>query len=197
MPYSKVTQLYTYLYIAAVIQSLSCVLLFAAPWTATHQASLSFTISLSLLKLMSIELVMVFNDLIFCRHLLLASLTVVQMPPSHPFLPRLSLLSFSLWSHPLFQHPLCIQDLGSVQLSHSVVSDSATPMDCSTPGFPVHHQLPQLAQTHVYWVGDAIQPSHLLSSPSPPAFSLSQHPGLFQWVSALHQVAKVLELQLQ
>ena len=71
------------------------------------------------------------------------------------------------------------------------------PMDCSTPGFPVHHQLPELAQTHVHWVGDAIQPSHPLSSPSPPAFNLSQHQGLFQWVSSSYQVAKVLELQLQ
>ena len=71
------------------------------------------------------------------------------------------------------------------------------PMDCSTPGFPVHHQLPEPAQTHVHWVGDAIQLSHHLSSLSPPAFSLSQHQGLFQWVRSLHQVAKVLELQLQ
>ena len=70
------------------------------------------------------------------------------------------------------------------------------PMDCSTPGFPVHHQLPELAQTHIHWIGDAIQPSHPLSSPSPPAFNLSQHKGLFQWVSSSHQVAKVLELQL-
>ena len=71
------------------------------------------------------------------------------------------------------------------------------PMDCSTPGFPVHHQLPETAQTHVRQVSDAIQPSHLLSSPSPPAFNLSQHQGLFQWVSSLYQVAKVLELQHQ
>ena len=71
------------------------------------------------------------------------------------------------------------------------------PMDCSTPGFPVLHQLPEIAQTHVHRVGDAIQPSHSLSSPSPPAFYLSQHQGLFQWVSSLHQVAKVLEFQLQ
>ena len=70
-------------------------------------------------------------------------------------------------------------------------------MDCSTPGFPVHHQLLELSQTHVHWVGDAIQPSYPLSSPSPPAFNLSQHQGLFQWVSSLHQVAKVLEFQLQ
>ena len=69
-------------------------------------------------------------------------------------------------------------------------------MDCSTPGFPVHHQLLELAQTHVHWVTDAIQPSHPLSSPSPPAFNLSQHQGLFKWVSSSHQVAKVLEFQL-
>ena len=70
-------------------------------------------------------------------------------------------------------------------------------MDCSTPGLPVHHQLPELAQTHVHRVGDAIQPSHPLSSPSPPAFNLSQHQGLLQWVSSSHQVAKGLKLQLQ
>ena len=71
------------------------------------------------------------------------------------------------------------------------------PMDCSMPGLPVHHQLLEFTQTHVHWVGDAIQTSHPLSSPSPPAFDLSQHQGLFQWVSSSHQVAKVLEFQLQ
>ena len=71
------------------------------------------------------------------------------------------------------------------------------PMDYSTPSFPVHHQLPEFTQTHVHWVGDAIQPSHPLSSPSPLTFNLSQHQSLFQWVSSLHQVAKVLEFQLQ
>ena len=71
------------------------------------------------------------------------------------------------------------------------------PMDCSRPGLPVHHQLLELTQTHVHRVGDAIQPSHLVSSPSPPVFNLSQHQGLFKWVSSLHQVAKVLEFQLQ
>ena len=70
------------------------------------------------------------------------------------------------------------------------------PMDYSMPGFPVHHQLPELAQTHVHLVGDGIQPSHPLSSPFL-AFSLSQHQCLFQWVSSLHLVTKVLELQLQ
>ena len=71
------------------------------------------------------------------------------------------------------------------------------PIDCSIPGLPVHHQLPEFAQTHVHWVGDAIQLSHPLSSPSPPTFNLSKHQGLFQWVSSSHQVAKVLEFQLQ
>ena len=70
-------------------------------------------------------------------------------------------------------------------------------MDCSMPGFHVHHQLPKLIQTHIHWVSDAIQPSYPLSSPSPPAFNLSQHQGLFHWVSSLHQVKKVLEFQLQ
>ena len=87
----------------------------------------------------------------------------------------------------------------SVQFSSVIQSCPALcdPMDCSTPGLPVHHQLPELAQTHVYRVGDVIQPSHPLSSPSPPVFILSQHRGLFKWVSSSHQVAKVLELQLQ
>ena len=71
------------------------------------------------------------------------------------------------------------------------------PMDHSTPGFPVHHQLPQFTQTHVHWTADAIQPSHPLSSPSPPALNLSQHQGLLKWVSSSHEVAKVLEFQLQ
>ena len=69
-------------------------------------------------------------------------------------------------------------------------------MDCSMPGFPVHHQLSELAETHVHQIGNAIQPYHPLSSP-PPAFSLSKHQGLFQWVTSWHQVAKVLEFQLQ
>ena len=68
----------------------------------------------------------------------------------------------------------------SVQFSHSVVSDSCDPMDCSTPDFTVHQQLPKLAQTHVHQVRDANQPSHPLSYSSPPAFNLSQHHSLFQ-----------------
>ena len=87
----------------------------------------------------------------------------------------------------------------SVQFS-SVAQSYLTlcyPMNCSMPGPPVHHQVPESTQTHVHCVGDAIQPSHPLSSPSPSALNLSQHQGLFKRVSSSHQVAKVLEFQLQ
>ena len=87
----------------------------------------------------------------------------------------------------------------SVQFS-SVAQSCPTlcdPMNPSMPGFPVHHQLPESTQTHAHRVGDAIQSSHPLSSPSPPAPNPSQHQGLFQWVNSSHEVVKVLELQLQ
>ena len=70
------------------------------------------------------------------------------------------------------------------------MSDLCDPMDCSTPGFPVHHQLSEFTQTHDHRVSDAIQPSHPLLSPSPFGLNLSQHQGLFQWVSSSHQVTK-------
>ena len=87
----------------------------------------------------------------------------------------------------------------SVQFS-SVAQSCPTlcdPMNGSTPGLPVHHQLPEFTHTHVHRVSDAIQPSHPQSSPSPPAPSPSQHQSLFQWVNSSHEVTKVLELQLQ
>ena len=87
----------------------------------------------------------------------------------------------------------------SVQFS-SVTQSCPTlcdPMNCSTPGLPVHHQLPEFTQTHVHRVSDAIQPSHHLSSPSPPAPNPSQHQSLFQGINSLHEVGKVLEFQLQ
>ena len=93
-----------------------------------------------------------------------------------------------------------VYPISSVQFSRSVMGPHVTlcdPMNCSMPGLPVHHQLLESTQTHVNWVGDAIQPSHPLSSPSPPAPNPSQHQGLFQWVNSSHQVAKVLEFQLQ
>ena len=71
------------------------------------------------------------------------------------------------------------------------------PMDCSIPGLPVHHQLTEFTQTRVHWVGDAIQPNHLLLFPSPPTFNISQLQDLFKWISSSHQVAKGLEFQLQ
>ena len=81
-------------------------------------------------------------------------------------------------------------------LSHWVMS-VFDPIDCSTPGFPVLHYFLEFAQTHVHWVDDAIQPSHPLLTPSPPVFNLFQHQSLFQWIGSSHQVAKLLELQLQ
>ena len=102
-------------------------------------------------------------------------------------LPWLLVPSLLLKSPPLILRFSSVQPLSRVWLF-------------STPwiaGFPVHHQLPEFTQTHVHWVSDAIQPSHPLSSPSPPAPNPSQHQGLFQWVSSLNQVAKVLEFQLQ
>ena len=95
----------------------------------------------------------------------------------------------------------CRSPSSSVTVHFSLVTQSCPtlcdPMDCSMPGFPAHHQLLEFTQTHACWVGDDIQPSHLLSSPSPSAFNLSQHQGLFKWVSSSLQVAKVLEFQFQ
>ena len=99
----------------------------------------------------------------------------------------------NLWDHTTFLSTVCTCCYSVAKLCPTLWD----PMDCSMPGFPVPHQLPELTQTHVHWVGDPIQWSHSLSSPSPSAFNLSQHQGLSQWVSSSHQVAKVLEFQLQ
>ena len=119
----------------------------------------------------------------------------------------LSILSWIRWSYNTL---ICSKSQGNnysqrydhrrktkhLSLQFSAVAQSCPilcdPMDCSTLGLPVHHQLPEFTQTHVHWVGDTIQPSYPLSSPSLPAFNLPQHQGLFQWVSSLHQVARVL-----
>ena len=95
-----------------------------------------------------------------------------------------------IWSNIILE----VSQFSSVAQLCLTLSD---PMDCSTPGLPVHHQLPEFTQTHVHRVGYAIQPSHPQSSPSPSIFNLPQHQGLFQWVGSSHQVAKVLEFQLQ
>ena len=100
---------------------------------------------------------------------------------------------------------LCKKDIiQGIKLKHSSVPHSSaqslslcSPIECSTAGLPVHHQLPEFTQTHVHWASDAIQPSHPLSSPSPPTFNLSQHQGLFKSVSPSHLVTKVLAFQLQ
>ena len=88
-------------------------------------------------------------------------------------------------------------EFSSVQFSRSVVSDSLRPHGLQHSRPPCPSPTPRAYQTHIHWVGDAIQPSHPLSSPSPPTFNLSQHQGLFKWVSSLRQVAKVLQFQLQ
>ena len=101
---------------------------------------------------------------------------------------------FMFW---FFGHEACgilAPQFSSVAQSYPTLCN---PMNHSTPGLPIHHQLPESTQTHVHWVSDAIQPSHPLSSPSPPALNPSQHQGLFKWVSSLHQVAKVLEFQIK
>ena len=94
-------------------------------------------------------------------------------------------------------HPEATQQINT---QYSSVAQSCLthcdPMNRSMPGLPVHHQLPEFTQTHVHWVRDAIQPSHPLSSPSPPAPNPSQHQSLFQWVNSSHEVARVVEVQL-
>ena len=106
--------------------------------------------------------------------------------------------SFILDKCPQLDIPCSLTTIDVVQ--HSSVAQSClilcNPIDCSTPSLSVHHQLPDFTQIHVHWVGDTIQPSYPLLSPSP-AFHLSQHQGLFQWVSSSHQEAKELEFQLQ
>ena len=93
--------------------------------------------------------------------------------------------------------PLLSDQFSSVQFSYSVMSNSLRPHGLQHASLPCHHQLLEIAQTNVRRVGDPIQPSHPLSSPFPPVFNLSQPQGPFQWVSSSHQVAKVLEFQLQ
>ena len=98
-------------------------------------------------------------------------------------------------------HPQHILEITTFSLQFSSVAQSCPticdPMNLSTPGLPVHYQLPEFTQTHVHQVSDAIQPSHPQQSPSPPVPNPSQHQSLFQWVSSSHEVAKVLEFQLQ
>ena len=108
---------------------------------------------------------------------------------------------FNLYAEYIMRNAGLDEAQAGIKIQFSSVTQSCLtlciPMDCSMPGLPVHHQVPDFAQTHVHWVNDAIQPSHPLSSPSPPAPKPSQHQGLFQWVSPLHQVPKVLLEEIQ
>ena len=132
------------------------------------------------------------------------SIKVISIRPLHESLHLLSLVSvfwevnvchnFSIvCTFNILWVPILIQ-FSSVAQSCPTLCD---PINHSTPGLPVHHQLPEPTQTDAHWVDEAIQPSHPLSSLSPPAPNASQHQGLFQWVNSSHEVAKVLEFQLQ
>ena len=174
------------------VQLLSHVQLFVTPWAAACQASLSITNSQGLLKLMSIESGMPSNHLILCHTFLL--------PPS--IFPSIRVFSdesalhirwSKYWSFSFNTTSawprLSIKETTDNAVKYSSVQFSSVaqsclalcdPMNCSTPGLPVHYQVPEFTQTHVHRISDAIQPSHPLSSPSPPAPNPSQHQSLFQ-----------------
>ena len=179
------------------VESLSRVRLFATPWTTAHQAAPSNTNSWSPPKSVSTESVMPSNHLILCcPRLLLPSIfpnirVFSNESALHMRWPKYWSFSFSISPSSEYSGLISFRidrfDLLDVQFS-SVTQSCLTlcnPMNHSTPGLPIHHQLPESIQTHVHWVGDAIQPSHPLPSPSPPALNLSQHQGLFKWVSSL------------
>ena len=114
----------------------------------------------------------------------------LQISVSHPQNDGTGFYNFWVLSHCRFYRSQFSSDAQSCPTL-------CDPVNLSTPGLPVHHQLPEFTQTHAHRVGDAIQPSHPPSSPSPPAPNPSQHQGLFQWVNSSHQVTKVLQFQLQ
>ena len=162
------------------VQSLSRVWLFSIPWIAARQASQSITNSWSSLKLTSIKSVM-------------PKFTVPKFK-EYPFMFSLPLPFYVS----IFLNQVCLPItlswlFSSVTQSWPTVCGSVNP---SMPGLPVHHQLLEFTQTHIHRVGDAIQPFHPLSSPSPPAPNHSQHQSHFQWVDSSHEVAKVLKFQL-
>ena len=202
-----------------VVHSLSCVLLFVThglQHTRT-QAFLSFTVSRSFLKLMSIESVMPSSRLILCHSL---SFCPQSFPASESFstsqlftsggqsigasasslvlLINIQDIKMAKRIHKMTKK--CMFNIIKDSVQFSSISQSCptlcNPMNCSTPGLPVHHQLPEFTQIHVHRVSDAIQPSHPLWSPSPPA-PIPPSISLFQWVNTSHEAAKVLEFQLQ
>ena len=186
--------------VVAVVVLLSVQLL-ATPWTAARQTPLSSTVSWNLLKFMSIKTSHplpppfppalnlfqhqgLFQWVGFSNQVA----KVLELQLQHqPFqwIFRVAFLRIDWLDLLVVQGTLksLLQFSSTQLLSHVWLCD---PMDCSTPGFPVLHHHPEFAQTHVHWVGDAIQPSHPLSPPSPPALNLFQHQGLFQRVSYLH-----------
>ena len=135
------------------------------------------------------------------KQLLLSMSPLSLLRKCQPYLAGSSDSSKKKWYFQVFIWDLLLfkyWQISSVQFS-SVAQSCPTlcnPMNHSTPGLPVHHQLPEFTQTHLHRVSDAIQPSHPLSSPFPPAPNPSQHQSLFQWVNTSHEVAKVLEFQL-
>ena len=157
---------------------LSCIRLFVTPWTTARQASLSMGCSRQE----------------YWGGLLCPSPGDLPNPGIKPTSLMYPALAVGFISSTTWEAPRILVELSSVTQSCPTLCD---PMNCSTPGLPVHHRLLESTQTHVHWVGDAIQPSYPLSSPSPPVLNLSQHQSLFKWVSFSHQVAKVLEVQLQ
>ena len=121
------------------------------------------------------------------------SITISQFIPTRLLTPQKFTYLFSFTSGSISVLQISPSILYSFSQFSSVAQSCLTlcnPMDCNIPGFPVHHQLPELAQTQLHQVSDAIQPFHPLASPYPPTFNLSHHQGLFQWVSSSHQVAK-------
>ena len=179
------------------VKSLSRVWIFATPWMATCQAPLSMVFSGK-------------NTRVGCHLLLQGIIPSQESNPgilhyrqilchlSHQDSPMLGLIVYKCWERALVKKN---KRVCSTVIQFSSVAQwcpsLCNPRDCSMPGFPVYHQLLELAQTHVRAVGNAIQPFHLLLFPSLHDFNLSLDQGLFQWVSFLHQVDKVLGLQLQ
>ena len=160
---------------------LSCVWLFATPWTIQ---SMEFSRPEYWSGWVAIS---------FSRG---SSQTMGETQVSHilsDWTELILILFMCIWESQIFKYRIRFQ-FSSVTQAYPTL---CYPMNHSTPGLPVHHQLPEFTETHIHWVGDAIQPSHPLSSPSPPALNPSQHQGVFQWVNSSHEVAKVLEFQFQ
>ena len=173
------------------VQSLSRVRLLVTPWIAACQALAPHSNTLawkipwmeepSRLQSMGLQSWTRLSDLTFTFHF-------------HALEKEMATYSSVLaWRIPGTGEPGGLPSMGSHRVGHEW-SDLAA---AAAAGLPVHHQLPESTQTHVHRVSDAIQPSHPLSSPSPPTLNLSQHQGLFKWVSSSHQMAKVLEFQFQ